>query len=84
MEKRKSLSKDDWFKFVQQTKERILENPEEYLGSNLPEMDLIKDTVEFVFHDFLIRNYRNSKIIEIRMNTYKSGNQQGILPAMEK
>ncbi len=83
LEKRKSLSKDDWFKFVQQTKERILENPAEYLGSDLPETDVMRDSVEFVFHDLLLRYYRNSKIIEIRMSAYRSSNREDILPSVE-
>jgi hypothetical protein len=69
--KKNSLSRDDWFLFVQKTKERVLENPAEYLGTDLPDEEMIKDAIEFIFYDFLRRNYRNSKAIEIRMNAYK-------------
>jgi hypothetical protein len=72
LSKKNTLSKDDWFRFVQQTKESILKNPEEYLGNDLPDSAMIEDTVEFIFRDFLMRSYHNSKIIEIRMNAYRS------------
>jgi hypothetical protein len=72
LNKHKSLSKDDWFKFVQHTKERVLENPSEYLGSDLPDEHIVRDTIEFVFQDFLLRYYRNSRIIEMRMLVYKN------------
>ncbi len=73
LDKRNLLSKDDWFRYVQVTKERILENPKEYLGPDLPDDARVRDTIEFVFHDFLLKNYRNSKIIKIRMSEYTSG-----------
>lgn len=72
LSKKKSLSKDDWFKLVQKTKERVLENPQEYLGNELPEIEVIEDAVEFIFYDFLLKNYKSSKIIDIRMVTYRN------------
>jgi hypothetical protein len=76
LSKRQAWSRDYWFRYVQETKERILLNPEEYLGTDLPEPEVLRDTVEFIFRDFLLRNYRNSKIIDIRMSMYEAGKKE--------
>ncbi len=55
MKKKEQLDFEDWLRFVEKTKESILNNPTEYLGAELPANEIIKITMEIIFKEFTSR-----------------------------
>lgn len=51
-DKRKTMSILEWQKFIQRTRERILDNPAEFLGAELPEYSLMRDVLDEIFLEF--------------------------------
>jgi hypothetical protein len=51
--KGKELDKEQWLRLVNKSKESISANPEEYLGVDLPDVSLLKDILDEIFHEFL-------------------------------
>jgi len=47
------LPTQEWVRFVNHTKERVLVHPTEYLGDPLPEQAMIDHVVEMIFTEFL-------------------------------
>ena len=50
--KEKTLRHDEWQSFVKKTQERILLNPIDYLGMDIPDESLLKDIIEEIFIEF--------------------------------
>jgi hypothetical protein len=50
--KKKELPSDEWLQFTNRLHEKITANPIEYLGSDLPEKDLIRDILDELFLEF--------------------------------
>lgn len=51
--KKSMLQPDEWIRFVHATKERIIANPEQFLGGALPAGSIIQETVNEIFADYL-------------------------------
>lgn len=51
--KKTLLDPDQWLKFINATKSRIILNPEQFLGKSLPSELLIQQIVEEIFADYL-------------------------------
>lgn len=51
--KRTVLNFSAWIQFVQSTKSRIITNPEQYLGKNLPDRAIIEESVEMIFEEMI-------------------------------
>lgn len=50
--KRKELTLNEWLELVEQTKRSIKSNPQEFLGSDLPESALLMDILDEIFVEF--------------------------------
>jgi hypothetical protein len=50
--KEKEMSQSEWNEYVSKTHTNILSNAVEFLGSDLPEDDLMKDILEELFKEF--------------------------------
>jgi hypothetical protein len=51
--KKKTLNPDQWVKFINTTKSRIISNPDQFLGKDLPSAQLILEITEEIFADYL-------------------------------
>jgi len=51
--KRTVLSFSQWIQFVESTKSRIINNPEQYLGTNLPDRKIIVQSIEMIFEELV-------------------------------
>ncbi len=51
--RRAELSSQDWFHLVNRTKEGILNQPDQYLGKELPDAETLSIAVDKIFSDFL-------------------------------
>jgi hypothetical protein len=47
------MKPDEWSVLVNSTMDTILQNPQEYLGEELPPPELTTETIHFVFQAFL-------------------------------
>ncbi len=52
-DKQKEMHAAEWKKLIATTRERILANPVEYLGNDLPEPLLMEDVLNEIFDEFL-------------------------------
>lgn len=43
----------EWIQFVESTKSRIINNPEQYLGKNLPDQAIITQCIEMIFDEMV-------------------------------
>ena len=50
--KEKEMPHEDWLQLIKTTEQRILLNPVDFLGTDLPGKDLMKDIVEEIFKEF--------------------------------
>lgn len=50
--KQREMDPSDWKEFLKKTHDNILRNPTEFLGSELPEKDLMTDILEEIFKEF--------------------------------
>ncbi|HMI67056.1 MAG TPA: hypothetical protein VK517_13515 [Cyclobacteriaceae bacterium] len=53
IDKKNRLSYEDWRAFVDRTESSILRNPDQYLGSELPEQESLNFIVNGIFREFL-------------------------------
>jgi hypothetical protein len=53
MAKLKTMSSDEWYALLDETKDAIFKNPSHYLGDNLPSPEVTKEVVNQVFNGFL-------------------------------
>ena len=51
--KKSQLSETEWLKFMEATKSRIIANPEQFLGRDLPTPALIQQSVQEIFTEYL-------------------------------
>jgi hypothetical protein len=51
--KRTVLNFSQWIQFVESTKSRIINNPEQYLGKNLPDREIIVKSIEMIFEEIV-------------------------------
>jgi hypothetical protein len=51
--KKALLRPKEWNRFVLLTKDRIIANPEQFLGKDLPSEFVIRETVESIFEEYL-------------------------------
>jgi len=51
--RRDQLANEDWLKFVEQTRTSIIQNPEQYLGRDLPKQEVIEAVINSIFDDFM-------------------------------
>jgi hypothetical protein len=51
--RRAELSSQDWFHLVNRTKEGILNQPDQYLGKELPDAETLSIAIDKIFSDFL-------------------------------
>jgi len=51
--KRTVLKFSEWIRFVESTKSRIIENPEQYLGKNLPDRKIIVTSIDIIFEEMV-------------------------------
>jgi hypothetical protein len=52
-QKKKRMQPNEWLEMVERTKNSIIQNPEQYLGRDLPVSTVIHETVTIIFADFL-------------------------------
>ena len=50
--KKKDMEKQQWDEYVKKTHERILRNPVDFLGTDLPNENLMTDILDEIFRDF--------------------------------
>lgn len=53
VDKKRKLTLSTWINFVNQTKDRVLVSPHQYLGEQLPEPGLMTQIVNDIFRDFV-------------------------------
>jgi hypothetical protein len=51
--KRTVLNFSEWIQFVESTKARIIDNPEQYLGKDLPDSKIIKQSIDMIFEEMI-------------------------------
>jgi hypothetical protein len=47
------LSRDEWIGLVKSTSNAVQNNPLEFLGTDLPDVDLLRDVLDDLFHEFM-------------------------------
>jgi hypothetical protein len=50
----KSLSREEWLKFIDKTRLSIINNPEQYLGLDIPDHTSLGIIVSEIFDEFLL------------------------------
>ena len=58
--KKANSENDDWLKFVLKTEERIVNNPEQFLGSDLPPKLVLEQSVKEIFEQYLEDEHHES------------------------
>jgi hypothetical protein len=53
VDKKKKLTLSTWISFVNQTRDRVLVSPHQYLGDQLPPVGLLTQIVMDIFSDFV-------------------------------
>jgi hypothetical protein len=53
MDRKETLAYQDWRALVERTESGILRNPDQYLGTELPEQESLAIIVKNIFQDFL-------------------------------
>jgi hypothetical protein len=52
-DKKRRMEKEEWLSFVNKTMHSVLNNPVEFLGTELPEEEMVKDLVQELFVQFV-------------------------------
>ena len=50
--KTEDMERDEWTEYVKRTHRRILQNPIDFLGTDLPNSSLLKDILDELFLDY--------------------------------
>jgi hypothetical protein len=50
--KQKEMDRREWVAMVMKIRNSVQGNPSEYLGTDLPDKDLLNDVLEELFHEF--------------------------------
>jgi hypothetical protein len=53
VDKKRKLTLPTWINFVNQTRDRVLTSPHQYLGEQLPPVELMTTIVTDIFRDFV-------------------------------
>jgi hypothetical protein len=56
--KKGSLPIEEWYQFVETTRQRILLHPDQYLEKDFPSKEILESTVNKIFEDFLNSSQR--------------------------
>jgi hypothetical protein len=59
--KRSTLGELDWLNFVDNLKTRIVENPHQFLGAQLPQQEIIRQSIEEIFQEYLLDQRESSE-----------------------
>jgi hypothetical protein len=51
--KKNLLSAKEWLTFIENTKASILSNPEQYIGTDVPEKVVLRQVINGIFADYL-------------------------------
>ena len=51
--RKEKLGQEDWLRFVELTKSSVIQNPDQYLGRELPQHEILTMIVQGIFDDFL-------------------------------
>jgi hypothetical protein len=54
LHRKEEMSTDQWMDFVEQTRQSILNNPDQFLEKVLPKKDILELIVNKIFEEFLI------------------------------
>jgi len=57
--KKDKLDKIEWDAFVKRTEDSIIRCPDQYLGQDLPQRDILRALVKEIFIDFVAREHFN-------------------------
>lgn len=55
--KKETLHSDQWIRFVNATRHRVISDPEQFLGHDLPPAEIIREAVEEIFDDYLEKEH---------------------------
>jgi hypothetical protein len=55
---KETMSDDSWVTHVQDIQTRVMNNPGEFLGRNLPPATTVKEVVALIFNQFVRERYR--------------------------
>lgn len=58
--KKTNTENDEWLKFVLRTEERIVNNPEQFLGSELPSKLVLEQSVKELFDQYLKEEHQDT------------------------
>ena len=53
VDKKRKLTLASWISFVNQTRDRVLMSPHQYLGDQLPPQNLMSTIINDIFRDFV-------------------------------
>ena len=51
--RQKALDRDEWINLVNRTRNAVKKNPLEFLGPEMPDMPLVNDVLDDIFHEFM-------------------------------
>lgn len=51
--RQRMLSQEEWIALVRNTSNAVRKNPPEFLGPDLPDMELLRDVLDDLFHEFM-------------------------------
>ena len=72
----KTMSSDEWNRFVEETKDSILKNPIHFLGDDLPAPEITREVIIHVFNGFL----QDIKVRKVQAFRGPSSHQNAFLP----
>lgn len=58
--KKENTENEEWLKFVLRTEERIVNNPEQFLGSELPSKLVLEQSVKELFDQYLKEEHQET------------------------
>jgi hypothetical protein len=54
-----------WLTMIDQTRARIISNPQQYLGNELPSLDVTTQLITKVFEDFIVKSVPENELLAI-------------------
>ena len=54
-----------WLNMIDQTRARIISNPQQYLGNELPSLDVTTQLITKVFEDFIVKSVPENELLAI-------------------
>ena len=65
LSKQNDYTLEAWLHMIDQTRSRIISNPQQYLGNDLPSPDIIAELVMKVFEDFIAKSVPEAELSAI-------------------